>query len=262
MRARYKLIGDVALVRLRSDDDPDEVVRRLTGKLASLRAILAYEGVTGELRLPKVRLLYGERPVVTTCVENGVVYELDAEQMMFSLGNKFERARVAALVRDWEVVVDSFAGVGQFSVPIAVFGRPKRVHAIELNPTAYEFLVRNVERNGVAARVSTHLGDCREVVGSLEGVADRVVLGYFPGTLRYLDVGLRFLKCCGGVIHLHDLVRKGAEEDYASEVVRAAREEDHTVRVLRMGRVKSYSAKWDHVILDLFCLPMRSPSTR
>ncbi|MCS7117380.1 MAG: hypothetical protein NZ957_01155 [Thaumarchaeota archaeon] len=258
MRARYKLIGNVVLVRLGLDDDPDEVVKQLTKRFAHLKAVLAYEGVSGDLRLPKVRLLYGERPVVTTYTEHGVIYELDAEQTMFSLGNKFERIRVAALVREWEVVVDAFAGIGQFSLPIAVFGRPKAVHAIELNPKAYEFLVRNIERNGLGGRVSAYLGDCRDVARHLAGIADRVVLGYFPGTLKYLDVGLKLLRPCGGVVHLHDLVRKGSEEDYSSEVVRVAKERGHEVMVLRTGRVKSYSARSDHMVLDLFCFPTRS----
>ncbi|MCS7127152.1 MAG: hypothetical protein NZ953_01980 [Thaumarchaeota archaeon] len=257
MRPRYKVVGDVALVRLRDGEDPKEVVDYLLGRLPRLRAVLAYEGVGGELRLPRVRLLHGERPVVTRYAEHGVVYELDVERMMFSLGNKFERLRVAALTRDWEVVVDAFAGIGQFSLPIAALGRAVFVHAIEVNPEAYEYLVRNVRANGLEGRVRTHLGDCREVTKGLEGVADRVVMGYFPGTIGYLDAGLRALRPGGGVVHLHDLVEGGSEEEYCARVVGGVKERGYDVRLLRTARVKSYSARLDHVVLDLLCLPRR-----
>ncbi|MEN3047217.1 MAG: hypothetical protein ABDH63_00325 [Candidatus Caldarchaeales archaeon] len=257
MRPRYKLVGDVALVRLRGGEDPEEVVEYLLDRHPRLRAVLAYEGVGGELRLPRVRLLYGERPVVTRYVEHGVAYELDVERMMFSLGNKFERLRVAAMIREWEVVVDAFAGIGQFALPIAALGRPAAVHAIELNPEAYEYLVRNVRANGLEGKVRTYRGDCREVTKGLEGIADRVVMGYFPGTISYLEAGLRALRPGGGVIHLHDLVQRGSEEDYCAEVIKSARGRGYEVRLLRATRVKSYSARLVHVALDLLCLPKR-----
>ncbi|MEM0375100.1 MAG: hypothetical protein QXP43_02170, partial [Nitrososphaerota archaeon] len=134
----YKVLGEVVLLRLRPGQDEGEALRYVESRHPVVRWVLVYEGIEGPLRRPRVRLIKGEEPVVTVYREAGVEYEIDAANLMLSLGNKFERLRTAATVRTWEVVVDMFAGVGQFTMPIAVHARPVRVHSVEINPDAEE----------------------------------------------------------------------------------------------------------------------------
>ncbi len=254
---RYKVLGDAILLKLGPEDDVLEALRFVESRHPNARWVLTYEGIWGPLRKPRVRLLKGEWPVVTVYKEGGVEYELDAASLMLSLGNKFERLRMAATVRSWETVVDMFAGVGQFTLPIAVHARPVRVHSIEINPEAYGFLLRNVRRNRVEDVVVPHLGDCREVAGELGEVADRVIMGYFGGTLEFLPHALSLLRRGGGVIHVHEVVRSEDVEAFAGEVVRRAEGLGYRAVPVWVRTVKTYSPDEVHVVVDVFAVRSR-----
>ncbi|MDJ0274291.1 MAG: hypothetical protein QXO17_02950 [Nitrososphaerota archaeon] len=250
----YKVLGEVVLLRLRPGQDEGEALRYVESRHPVVRWVLVYEGIEGPLRRPRVRLIKGEEPVVTVYREAGVEYEIDAANLMLSLGNKFERLRTAATVRTWEVVVDMFAGVGQFTMPIAVHARPVRVHSVEINPDAYSFLVRNVRRNRVEELVVPHLGDCRDVVRELGPVADRVIMGYFGGTIDFLPYALSALRPSGGVVHVHEVVNRDDVEAFAGEVVRRARDLGYAAAPVWVREVKSYSPEQVHVVVDLLAV--------
>jgi tRNA wybutosine-synthesizing protein 2 len=256
-RFRYKVLGEAVLLKLGPEDDIGEALSFVESRHPRARWVLAYEGVWGPLRKPRVRLLKGEEPVVTVYREGGVEYEIDAANLMLSLGNKFERFRMAATVRSWETVVDMFAGVGQFTLPIAVHARPVKVHSIELDREAYMFLVRNARRNRVEEVVVPHLGDCREVTAELGQVADRVIMGYFGGTLEYLPHALSVLRPGGGVIHVHEVVRSEELEAFARQVVKRAEELGYRAVPVWIRTVKTYSPDEVHVVVDVLTVRSR-----
>jgi len=123
---------------------------------------------------------------------------------MWSKGNTTERKRIAGLVEKGETVVDLFAGIGYFSIPIAVHSMVDKIYSIEINPTAYDYLCQNITLNDVSGKIKPLYGNCRELAP--EGVADRVLMGYIGNTHHYLDVALSALKDEGGVIHYHESV--------------------------------------------------------
>ncbi len=61
---------------------------------------------------------------------------------MFSSGNMNERIRMSNISKPNEVVVDLFAGIGYFTLPIAVYSKPKKIYACEKNPISYDFFVK------------------------------------------------------------------------------------------------------------------------
>lgn len=62
-------------------------------------------------------LLLGEDSWVTHR-ENGIVYCLDVCRCMFSSGNVTEKARMGRLQCAGESVLDMFAGIGYYTLPI------------------------------------------------------------------------------------------------------------------------------------------------
>ena len=182
---KWEKLGHVLLLKLPPELQPHkDVVAQTYATILEVDAVLNDLGVEGPLRQPKVEVILGDD--IETChLENGVHFHLDPAKVMFSSGNIDERIRMASVSGSDEVVADMFAGIGYFSVPIAVHSGPREVLACELNPDAYRYLEMNIERNGVGDIVKPLLGDCREVLE--KGIGDRVLMGYVGSTHEFLD---------------------------------------------------------------------------
>lgn len=253
---RAKLLGGVALVRVPRELDAWEAeIGRLALEFYGVRAVYRVYGVEGVERRPVVKLIAGEDVREVVHKEYGCVFKLDPSRLMLCLGNSFERLRVAALTGEGEVVVDMFAGIGQFAIPVAVLSSPSKVYAVELNPEAHRYLVENVGLNQVEGVVEPILGDCKRVVEErLEEVADRVIMGYFWGTIQALPQALKALKLQGGVIHFHELAKRGEEEKVVEKVLEEASRRGYRVKLLKWRTVKSYSKTRNHVVMDFFAV--------
>lgn len=244
---KWELVGDVLVLRLLPELEgfKREVATAYARALGAKCVLQDVGGIQGELRTPRVRRLLGD-DAVTIHKENGVLFKLDLERIMFSSGNVDERVRVSKLDCDGEVVVDMFAGIGYFSVPIAVHRSPERVISCELNPVAFEYLVENVRLNGVEGTVEPVHGDNRELRGC--SVADRVFMGYVKTTHEFLEVAYRLVKD-GGMVHYHETCPCELLPDRPVERMRSALA-DGSVDVISMREVKSYSPGISHVVVD------------
>ncbi|HEX2022124.1 MAG TPA: class I SAM-dependent methyltransferase family protein [Candidatus Thermoplasmatota archaeon] len=246
---KWELLGDVLVLRLPGALRPHEraVASALADALGARAVVADDAGVAGEYREMRGRLLLGDDPVATH-VENGVRFRLDASRVMFSSGNVHERTRTAAVDARGETVVDMFAGIGYFTLPLAVHAGPARIHAIEKNPLAHRFLVENVVLNGVERIVEPWLGDNREF--PLDGVADRVLMGYFPGTARFLPKAMALLKPGGGRVHYHDSAHAESwREEMTRALLDAARGCGRVVRVEEARVVKTHSPGVAHAVV-------------
>lgn len=72
------------------------------------------------------------------------------------------------------VVVDMFAGIGYFTLPLAKHGGVKQLYAIEKNSESFAYLQANVALNKLEGVVTPLLGDNRHTGDSVCGTADRV----------------------------------------------------------------------------------------
>lgn len=207
-------------------------------------------GVAGELREPVVERLVGEASSETTHVENGLRFTFDPARVMFASGNLDERTRMGTLAAQGETVVDLFAGIGYFSVPLAARAGAARVIACELNPVAHGYLVRNAAQNRVADKVEARLGDCRTVAP--RGAADRVLMGYVWTTHEFLPTAFAALKPEGGTIHYHETCPEELLPTRPwARVQSAAAEAERTVKLSQYRYVKSYAPGVGHVVLDV-----------
>lgn len=203
-------------------------------------------GIEGQFREPVREIIAGTR-TETLHRENRVLFELDALTLMFSPGNLNERMRMSLLGKD-EFVVDMFAGIGYFTLPMAVHSRPQKVMAIELNPNAYRYLCRNIQKNHVENIVEPILGNCAKETP--EGIADRVVMGMVQVTDRYLQKGIQALRS-GGILHYHQTIPSRKYPSQAiNDVVEAAAALGRETDVLQCVRVKKYSPGVVHAVVD------------
>lgn len=246
---KWEKIGDVLLLRLPPEISRKRRVAELYARALDCRAVLEdVGGIAGSLRQPRVKHLYGDAQTETVHRENGIRYRLDPARIMFSSGNIDERIRMARVAHPDEVVVDLFAGIGYFTLPLAVYGTAT-VHACELNPLACHYLEQNCVLNHVTDRVTVYQGDCRQVAP--RGIAHRVVMGYFRSA-RYLPTALATLRDQGGIVHYH---RTCSAEEFPAqpleEVKAAAERESRHAELLVARRVKSYAPGVVHGVLDV-----------
>ena len=195
----------------------------------------------------RTQILYGDDPV-GTIIENGIRYRLDASRLMFSSGNVQERTDAARIDAAGETVVDMFAGIGYFTLPLALYAGAARVIALEKNPVSFEYLVENVRLNKLEHVVEPWLGDNRTYPHV--GIADRVLMGYFPGCAAFLPAAFQLLKPQGGRIHYHDTAHA---ERWKGEMTRAfldaSRACGRVVVIEEAYEVKSYAPGVVHAVI-------------
>lgn len=251
----WAVIGSVVLVDVGDSPRPAEVGEALLAMHGQADTVLARGDISGPHREPDVTVIAGEGDTETVHREHGTVYALDLADVMFSPGNKSERARMKGVVDEGERVLDMFAGIGYFTLPMARGGA--QVTAVERNPTSFQYLVENVVRNGVTERVETYRADCRDVVsGGLSGadpdqpfVFDRIVMGYYDA-YEYLDSALAVVGE-DAIVHMHEATPEGLVPDRPVDRLReAAADHGQTVEVLDVRRVKGYSEGVAHVVVD------------
>ena len=101
------------------------------------------------IRSSQMELLLGDSGWVEV-KDNGLFYGFDACKVMYSSGNVTERHRMGSLNAEGEIIVDAFAGIGYYSLPLLVHGKATHVHACELNPESIKALKWAAQKNNVS----------------------------------------------------------------------------------------------------------------
>ena len=173
---------------------------------------------------------------------------------MWAKGNNNERLRIAKLVTKGETVVDMFAGIGYFSIPIGVHSQAKQIYSIEINPNSYHFLKKNIELNRINEKANYDrmipiLGDCANEAPKYS--ADRVLMGYVKTTHHFLRPAMECVKE-GGIIHYHETVPDKLIEIRPYERVKEIAWEcgEREVEVLNIQKIKRYAPGVEHIVLD------------
>ncbi len=211
-----------------------------------------FSEIVGDKREPTVEMVLGEEDWVIRR-ENGIDYGYNLTECMFSAGNVNERRRMGEVVKQGEVVVDLYAGIGYYTLPILVHSQAEHVHCCEWNPNSVRALESNLKDNGVSERCSLYFGDNRVTANNLKGIADRVILGLLPSSQDGYSVAMRALSESGGVLHIHGVAPAKNHSSWAGQVMDELRSINPN-RDIAAGapiRVKSYAPHWDHVVLDV-----------
>lgn len=229
----YQRLGDLLIFH---GDRPSEAAVEGAVRRCDPRGVLWVNTHQGVMRIPEITLLYGEAGEVLHR-ENGSLYWLDPQQVMFSQGNRAEKAHLSSVVRPGDKVADMCAGIGYFSMPLGRAGAV--VDAFELNPVSYRYLLRNICANRLEGRVRGFCGDCRNLIS---GTYDRLLIGHFEGITMF-EAALAHART-GSIIHLHAL------EDQSDLVLALAGKAGFSAEV-RVRVVKKYGPCKNHLVQDV-----------
>ncbi len=249
---KWEKVGNVAVIKLPKELEKykTHIAECYANYLQCKTVLNDVGGISGLYREPIVEILFGDKNTETIHKENGIRFRLDLQKIMFSSGNMDERKRMATIADNNEIVVDLFAGIGYFSIPMAVKSKPKRIVACEINPLSYDYLCQNTVLNDVTSIIEPLLGDCRKTAP--KNMANRVIMGHIRKTHSYLSTALECLKNQTGIIHYHDTFpEKKIPQQPMKQIKEIAHTYEKKVILLSHTCIKSYAPGISHAVVDV-----------
>jgi tRNA (guanine37-N1)-methyltransferase len=243
-KPRYEVIGDIAIIE---EDDAEMVAGALLAACKSVKTVLQPASeVEGEFRLRRFRHIAGEKRTTTLHKENGLLFQVDLEEVYFTARQGNERLRVAQGVRPGEVVLDMFAGVGPFSLLLAKRGA--RVIALDKNPLAISYLRHNAALNKIKD-VTILEGDAAELALQFGGQADHVLMNLPHSSSQFLIPAMRAAKF-GGRVHYYTIAPEDALCQDEALIRMAADQLGLSVEMIFCGIVRSYAPRRYNVVIE------------
>ncbi len=242
----FDIIGDVVILEI-----PDELEeeKHLIGKAAlrftKRKAVYRKKSkVKGIVRTRELEHIAGDDQPVTVHKEYDSHIMLNVKEVYFSPRLATERKIVTDQVREGEIIIDMFTGVGPFAINISREHKV-RIYAIDINPNAINYLEKNIENNKLRGEIYPIEGDVSDVLNDLKIQADRIIMN-LPGTAsEFLPIAIEHLKH-GGILNYYQFSRDFEE---VVEMIKAAAK-TREVKILGQRKVKSRSPGVWHMAID------------
>jgi len=216
--------------------------------------------VKGRYRLKELKVIYGDDNPETIHKENDCKFKLDVRNTYFTPRLVFERKRVSSSsFKKQETIVDMFTGVGPFSIQIAK-NNDAKIYAFDVNPSAYKYLVDNIELNKLKGRVIAHNMDVKELLNfdsklgnNLKHKIDRIIMNLPEQSINYIDIACFLMKKTGGILHFYQFCEKPNPIKKGIENLTTKLEDSRwqIEEILNSKVVKPFSPKSDLIVMDL-----------
>ena len=239
----YQALGSICLIKQKDKKRAQEIL----DKHKRFKSVYYSGKISGQLRKPNISWLAGEKNTLVKVRENGCDFIVDISKVMFSKGNQEEKRKVVSQIKTKEDVLDMFAGIGYFTIPIAKLTDAK-VIAIEINPDSVELLKYNIKLNKLENKIIVIQGDSKVETLKLNKKFDRIHMGFFPGTYDFLPSALKVAKK-GTIIHFHEVSEDS--KDIEKRVFAIAVIENCEISIINKRKVKEYGARKWHWVLDI-----------
>ncbi len=247
LKRSFDVIGEIAVLLIppELEKKEKEIANAILKVHRNVKTVCKRKGkVEGEYRVRPVQFIAGEKKTETIAKENKHTYSLDIAKVFYTPRLARERERIIAKVKKNEIVVDMFAGVGPFAIPIAK--KCRKVYAIDLNPDAYRYLVRNIETNKAKNAIAI-LGDAKDIEELVPEKADRVIMNLPKQAFGFLKKAKEIIKK-GGTIHYHCF----GQEDEFEEIAGKIREEiGKDIRITGKRKVRQTSPREYNWAIDI-----------
>lgn len=251
----WRILGDIVITppfNFEAISDLSSIDRAFKSVFKKVKCVIAYvDTIKGELRRPNIKVLSNDKSdTVTVHIENGIKYQIDVSKVMFAAGNGTERMRFSRINAENETVLDMFAGIGYFTLPLAKHGKLDKLISIEKNPDSANLLRQNTKLNKVDDKVIILEGDNRILGDEWIGKCDRVLMGYLPSAEEFIPRALQFSKHEKSIIHYHYIAKKDESKSIPISHMNKYLD-DRKIKILHIENVKSYAPQLYHYVADI-----------
>jgi tRNA (guanine37-N1)-methyltransferase len=204
----------------------------------------------GEFRTREFEIVAGREDTEVIHREYGYLLKVDPQIVYFSAKEGSERKRIAEQVKENEVVMLMFAGIGAIAVAIAK-KQPlvQKIISIEINPQAVEYIEENAAINRIADKISAIEGDVRKEAPRFYGKCDRIVMPLPLEASEFLEEAIKCLRE-NGVIHFYILVDKENFSSAEKMINKVCDKMNKKYKILNEHKVTEYSPKKWKVCID------------
>ncbi len=244
----YEIVGDIALIEA-DEPEAERIADALLKLHRNVKTVLgAVSAVEGEFRTRRFKVLAGDERTETIHKDHGCKYKVDLARAYFTPRLSTERQRIVSQISENDVVLDMFAGVGPYSIPIAK--KCKKVIAMDKNPDAIHFLKENVELNSIG-NIEVIEGDANEIARNFKGIADHVIMNLPHSADAFLDAAI-FVMAPQGIIHYYGMTHEDDLFDSSIGLIEAAAKKvGRSVEVVECRTVRSYAPHQYNVCIEV-----------
>lgn len=240
LKTSFDIIGDILLIEI-----PKELKKKekLIGKtiltlFSNVKVVAAAGEHTGKYRRQKLRIIAGEKRYETTQKESGVLMKLDVAQCYFSPRLGSERLRISKQVKKGERILVVGAGVAPYPLILAKHSPAKQIIAVEVNPIAHKYAIKNVQLNKMSNKIICVKGDIRKI--KLDKF-DRIISAIPHEGVRLFPELIKFAKK-GTILHVYDF----APEENIEESTRKMK----NCKILRVVKTQQVGVRRYRICID------------
>lgn len=248
----YDVVGDMAIIIVPEELQAKEqlIAEAILSSNKKIKVVAKRDGnYSGEFRTIPLKVLAGEERKETEVKEFGVRLLVNPGKVYYSVRSGNERRRIASLVRPEEDVLVLFSGIAPFPLIISKFSKARSIIGIEKNPQAHSYGLENLRRNKRLKNIKLYLGDVREILPSLAGNYDRVVMPLPTMGEEFLSWALQVLRP-KGFLHFYDMQHIEQFEQSLDKVVSAAAAVNRNVLSSAITRCGHCAPKVHRICID------------
>jgi tRNA (guanine37-N1)-methyltransferase len=254
LSSAFDVIGDIAIIKIPDEllDKKELIAAQILKSMKNVRTVLRQvSDVRGEYRIRDLSFVAGEEKYETIYKESGCLFKVNVKDVYFSPRLSTERERIAELVKDGELILNMFAGIGTFSIIIA---KKKKclVESVDLNPNAIELAKESLKLNKhLRGIINPILMDAGKYAALNSDAFDRVLMPLPERAKDFLPPAVEAARV-GGTIHyythvpLHDFKDKSVIESELSKVKLSKK-----LQLISWRKVREVGPRYIQAIADL-----------
>lgn len=214
----YDIIGDIIVLPPLSEDFIKSygcfIAHALKILHPKIRAVYVRSETIGKYRIRTLKLVWGDKVEYTIYKEHGIKFYVIPDKVYINPSLSTEHLRLTELVNDGSKVLDMFAGIGGFTLNIAM-RKNVDIIAVDINPWAIKCLLKSIQLNSkyMKSRVLVFNTDSHLLPLILRHkVFDHIIMNLPHGSLEFLNDAVKLVKY-RGILHVY-VISKSKENAY------------------------------------------------